>query len=202
MCTVIVASCPVVVPVESLHSCSWNCELVLFCGSSMPPFEKKCPECGNTVHVRKLSCSCGYGFSRTSKRCLTSKNSIKQSVEANDKRKKANVACQTRKRVLLTYQESQQCRQTNASCMALKRSLDSEKSQKSIDNLIPPVMPTKEPLKQTMSQKNVDKLMPPVMPTKEPLKLLNSLNGVKWLIELLQPTRDAVKEVMLFLCSM
>ena len=126
-CAVIVASCPVVVPVESLHSCSCNCELVLFCGSSMPPFEKKCPECGNTVHVRKLSCSCGYGFSRTSKRCLTSKNSIKQSVEANDKRKKANVACQTRKRALLTYQESQQCRQTNASCMALKRSLDIEK---------------------------------------------------------------------------
>ena len=105
-----------------------RCELVLFCGSSMPPFEKKCLECGNTVHVRKLNCSCGCGFSRKSKRYLTSENSIKQSVEANEKCKKANVACQTRKRALLTYQESQQWRQTNAACPALKRSLESEKS--------------------------------------------------------------------------
>ena len=107
---------PVVVPVESRHSFSCNCELVLFCGSSMPPFEKKCPECGNTVHVRKLNCSCGYGFSRKSKRSLTSKNSIKQSVEANEKRKKADASRHAHKKAHETDHESEKRRQANASC--------------------------------------------------------------------------------------
>ena len=92
----------------------------------MPPFEKKCPECGHTVHVRKLNCSCGYGFSRKPKRCLSSENSIKQSVKANEKLKKANVACQTRKRALEMDHESEKRRKADASCDAHKRTLETD----------------------------------------------------------------------------
>ena len=71
-------------------------------------------------------CSCGYGFSRKSKHCLTSENSIKQSVEANEKLKKANVACQNRKRALLTDHESEKCRQADAFRHAHVRALETD----------------------------------------------------------------------------
>jgi len=61
----------------------------------MPSLVKECPDCGATVHVRKLVCPCGHVLRKS--RRLTFRGASKQTLEAEEQHKKANAALKTRK---------------------------------------------------------------------------------------------------------
>ena len=95
---------------------SYFCFVVLAC----PPFEKKCPECGNTVHVRKLNCSCGYRFSGKPKRCLTSKGALETDHES-EKRRLADASRHAHERALENHEKSKQRKMADQVTTANKR---------------------------------------------------------------------------------
>lgn len=102
----------------------------------MPLLVKRCPDCGNQLHVRKSLCPCGHVFKsgpsitldglRKSNAASQARKRVLESEQETGRRRQANAACQAHRKAIETEHESDQRKQANAACTARRRALETE----------------------------------------------------------------------------
>ena len=107
------------------------CLLLINC--VLGPPTKQCPGCGNLIHIRKLTCSCGYAFKKLKAAnpevvnkqkiiAIVQKRAL-ESVTENLKRKEVDKICKIKKRALESDAEAQKRKQDHRVQMSKKRAL-------------------------------------------------------------------------------